>query len=123
MGELDRLLELRRKLKAQLKDGACRKSSSEVLMVKSAEKSPKYNPAGGMDGTRQCGTFIDWRGLPIAHAAALALGLTPLNLVVGRKRTPAWEVSTVLNMSCCRFSRRGSPHISTTFLLASEAAI
>jgi len=54
-------------------------------MVKSAEKSPKYNPAGGMDGTRQCGTFIDWRGLPIAHAAALALGLTPLNLVVWAK--------------------------------------
>ena len=92
-------------------------------MVKSAEKSPKYNPAGGMDGTRQCGTFIDWRGLPIAHAAALALGLTPLNLVVGRKRTPAWEVSTALNMSCCRFSRKGPPHMSTTFLLASEAAI
>jgi DNA modification methylase len=31
------------------------------------------------------GTFIDWRGLPIAHAAAMALGLTPLNLVVWAK--------------------------------------
>jgi DNA modification methylase len=31
------------------------------------------------------GTFIDWRGLPIAHAAATALGLTPLNLVVWAK--------------------------------------
>jgi DNA modification methylase len=31
------------------------------------------------------GTFIDWRGLPIAHAAAIALGLTPLNLVVRAK--------------------------------------
>jgi DNA modification methylase len=31
------------------------------------------------------GTFIDWRGLPIAHAAATALGLTPLNLVVWTK--------------------------------------
>jgi hypothetical protein len=31
------------------------------------------------------GTFIDWRGLPIAHAAATALGLTPLSLVVWAK--------------------------------------
>ena len=31
------------------------------------------------------GTFIDWRGLPIAHAAATALGLTSLNLVVWAK--------------------------------------
>jgi DNA modification methylase len=31
------------------------------------------------------GTFIDWRGLPIAHAAAMALGLMPLNLVVWAK--------------------------------------
>ena len=31
------------------------------------------------------GTFIDWRGLTIAHAAATALGLTPLNLVVWAK--------------------------------------
>lgn len=31
------------------------------------------------------GTFIDWRGLPIAHAAATALGLAPLNLVVWAK--------------------------------------
>ena len=28
------------------------------------------------------GTYIDWRGLPIVHAAAGQLGLTPLNLVV-----------------------------------------
>jgi DNA modification methylase len=31
------------------------------------------------------GTFIDWRGLPIAHAAATARGLTPLSLVVWAK--------------------------------------
>jgi DNA modification methylase len=31
------------------------------------------------------GTFIDWRGLPIAHAAATALGMTPINLVVWAK--------------------------------------
>jgi DNA modification methylase len=31
------------------------------------------------------GTFIDWRGLPIAHAAATALGLTSLNLIVWAK--------------------------------------
>lgn len=31
------------------------------------------------------GTFIDWRGLSIAHAAATALGLTQLNLVVWAK--------------------------------------
>jgi hypothetical protein len=28
------------------------------------------------------GTFIDWRGLPIVHASATALGLMPLDLVV-----------------------------------------
>jgi DNA methylase len=28
------------------------------------------------------GTFIDWRGLPMAHAAATSLGLTPIDLVV-----------------------------------------
>jgi DNA modification methylase len=31
------------------------------------------------------GTFIDWRGLPIVHASATALGLTPLDLVVWAK--------------------------------------
>jgi DNA modification methylase len=31
------------------------------------------------------GTFIDWRGLPLAQAAATALELTPLNLVVWAK--------------------------------------
>jgi DNA modification methylase len=31
------------------------------------------------------GTFIDWRGLPIVHAAAVGLGLSPLNLVVWAK--------------------------------------
>lgn len=31
------------------------------------------------------GTFIDWRGLPVAHAAATAVGLTPINLVVWAK--------------------------------------
>jgi DNA modification methylase len=31
------------------------------------------------------GTFIDWRGLPIAHTAATALELTPLNLIVWAK--------------------------------------
>ena len=29
-----------------------------------------------------CGTFIDWRGLPIVHSAATKLGLVPLNLIV-----------------------------------------
>jgi DNA modification methylase len=31
------------------------------------------------------GTFIDWRGLPTVHSAALQLGLTPLNLIVWTK--------------------------------------
>ena len=31
------------------------------------------------------GTFIDWRGLPIVHASATALGLAPLDLVVWAK--------------------------------------
>jgi DNA modification methylase len=30
-------------------------------------------------------TFIDWRGYPTANAAALKLGLAPLNLIVWRK--------------------------------------
>jgi len=30
-------------------------------------------------------TFIDWRGLPMVHAAATGLGLSPLNLVVWAK--------------------------------------
>ena len=28
------------------------------------------------------GTFIDWRGLPTVHSAALKVGLVPLNLIV-----------------------------------------
>ena len=31
------------------------------------------------------GTFIDWRGNPIVHAAATKLGLTPMNLIVWSK--------------------------------------
>ena len=31
------------------------------------------------------GTFIDWRGLPIVHAAATQVGLLPMNLVVWAK--------------------------------------
>jgi DNA modification methylase len=31
------------------------------------------------------GTFIDWRGYPTVDAAALALGLTPINLIVWAK--------------------------------------
>jgi DNA modification methylase len=31
------------------------------------------------------GTFIDWRGYPTVHAAALKIGLTPLNLIVWGK--------------------------------------
>jgi DNA modification methylase len=31
------------------------------------------------------GTFIDWRGNPIVHSAATALGLTPLNLIIWAK--------------------------------------
>lgn len=31
------------------------------------------------------GTFIDWRGLPTVHTAAITLSLTPLNLIVWAK--------------------------------------
>ena len=31
------------------------------------------------------GSFIDWRGLPTVHAAAITLSLTPLNLIVWAK--------------------------------------
>jgi DNA modification methylase len=30
-------------------------------------------------------TFIDWRGYPTTHAAAVKLGLVPLNLIVWSK--------------------------------------
>jgi DNA modification methylase len=35
------------------------------------------------------GAFIDWRGLPIVHASATALGLTPLDLIVWAKANAA----------------------------------
>jgi DNA modification methylase len=31
------------------------------------------------------GTFINWRGYPTTHAAAMKLGLAPLNLIVWAK--------------------------------------
>jgi len=34
------------------------------------------------------GTFIDWRDLPLAHVAATALGLTPIDLVVWANANP-----------------------------------
>ena len=34
-------------------------------------------------------TFIDWRGLPMVHAAATGLGLSPLNLIVWAKTNAA----------------------------------
>jgi DNA modification methylase len=34
------------------------------------------------------GTFIDWRGYPAVHAAALQFGLVPFNLVVWAKTNP-----------------------------------
>jgi hypothetical protein len=33
------------------------------------------------------GSLMDWRGLPMVHAAATALGLTPLDLVVWAQTT------------------------------------
>ena len=35
------------------------------------------------------GTFIDWRDLPVANAAATALGLIPLDLIVWATANPA----------------------------------
>ena len=59
------------------------------------------------------GTFIDWRGLPIAHAAATGLGLTPLNLVVWAKTNAGMGKSLTASQHsvrnpCCRVKpRRG----------------
>ena len=40
--------------------------------------------SGGF-GRAVLGTFIDWRGYPTVHSAAVELGLNPLNLIVWTK--------------------------------------
>jgi hypothetical protein len=52
------------------------------------------------------GTFIDWRGLPIVHAAATELGLAPLNLIVWARQTRVWAACIARSTSCCRCSKR-----------------
>ena len=57
-------------------------SSDEFLAFNQAwiEQAGRHLVEGGV-----IGTFIDWRGYPAVHAAATAVGLTPLNLVVWSK--------------------------------------
>jgi len=56
------------------------------------------------------GTFIDWRGYPKVDAAALANGLTPINLIVW---TMGWGVCIEASTSYFRFTRRGQRRTST----------
>jgi hypothetical protein len=54
--------------------------------VRFSNKTRAYRDLGfGADEIDQVDTFVDWRGLPIVHTAAMGLGLTPLDLVVWAK--------------------------------------
>ena len=57
-------------------------TSDEFLAFNQAwiERAGRHLAEGGI-----VGTFIDWRGYPTVHAAAIASGLDPLNLVVWSK--------------------------------------
>src|SRR5215216_7251108 len=57
-------------------------TSDEFLAFNQAwiERAGHHLAEGGV-----VGTFIDWRGYPTVHAAAIASGLDPLNLVVWSK--------------------------------------
>src|SRR5215216_4262974 len=57
-------------------------TSDEFLAFNQAwiERAGHHLVEGGV-----VGTFIDWRGYPTVHAAAIASGLDPLNLVVWSK--------------------------------------
>ena len=68
------------------------------------------------------GTFIDWRGYPKVDAAALALGLTPINLIVWVKQTAGWAACSAHSMSCSRSTRRARRRTSTTSNLARTGA-
>jgi DNA methylase len=70
------------------------------------------------------GTFVDWRDLPIAHAAATALRLTPLDLVVWatasagtfnlypsqHRLLPLFKKGAGAHVSSIALGKRGSHH-------------
>jgi DNA modification methylase len=63
------------------------------------------------------GTFIDWRGLPTAHAAAMALGLTPLNLVVWTKTNAGMgSLYRSQHELLPLFKRGAAPHVNNISL-------
>jgi DNA modification methylase len=62
------------------------------------------------------GTFIDWRGLPIVHAAAIELGLLPINLVVWAK-TNAGMGSLYRSHELLPLFKKGiAPHVNNVAL-------
>ena len=82
------------------------------------------------------GTFIDWRGLPIAQAAATGLGLTPLDLVVWAKTNagmgslyrsqhellPLFKKGAASNVNNISLGKRGRTNLWTYPGAASPAA-
>ena len=69
------------------------------------------------------GTFIDWRGLPMVHSAALKVGLVPLNLIVWAKTSAGMgSLYRSQHECCCRCSRPAPPRTPTTSNSANAAA-
>jgi hypothetical protein len=67
------------------------------------------------------GTFIDWRGLPTVHSAALKLGLASLNLIVWAKTNAGMGRLDGRSMNSCRYSRKARLRTSTTSNSVNEA--
>ncbi len=59
------------------------------------------------------GTFIDWRGNPIVHAAAVKLGLVPLNLIVWAKTNAGMgSLYRSQHELLPLFKNRDAPHVN-----------
>jgi DNA modification methylase len=63
------------------------------------------------------GTFIDWRGLPTIHSAALKLGLVPLNLIVWAKTNAGMgSLYRSQHELLPLFKNRSAPHVNNVEL-------
>jgi hypothetical protein len=63
------------------------------------------------------GTFIDWRGLPIVHAAATEPSLFPINLVVWAKTNAGMAAFIAPSTNYCLCSKKGTaPHVNNVAL-------
>jgi hypothetical protein len=68
------------------------------------------------------GTFIDWRGYPTANAAAVKLGLAPLNLIVWAKANGGMGSLYRSQHELLPLFKKGSARTSTTSNLESAGA-